>query len=110
MRILIVDDHTDLAEMLASVVRKGVEVVLADCVKSATKQLQSSQFDLVITDYHMPDGNGEHVRAVARTFQSCPVYLHTSDESQFSELFDKCYSKGEYGLISTLRNFRKEAA
>lgn len=108
MRILIVDDQSDLAEMLASVVRKGVEVVLADGVKSATKILQASQFDLVITDYHMPDGNGEQVRAVARTFQSCPIYLHSSDESRFTELFDRCFFKGEYGLLSTLKNLQKE--
>ncbi len=108
MRILIVDDQSDLAEILASVVCKGVEVVLADGVKSATKRLGEFQFDLVVTDFHMPDGTGDAVRAVARSTQACPVYLHSSDESAFSDLFDKCYTKGERGLLNTLKNFHKE--
>jgi two-component system response regulator PilR (NtrC family) len=58
-RILVVDDERSMQEFLEIFFRsEGYDVVTADSVEAATLQLESDDFDVVITDIQMPDGSG----------------------------------------------------
>jgi len=61
VRVLIVDDHPNTAEMLARVIRKldlPVEVVTALSGEDAIEQVGQDSVDILITDFMMPGMNG----------------------------------------------------
>jgi CheY-like chemotaxis protein len=59
MRILLVEDHADSADMLTRLLRaRGHDVEHAIDAGSATAAAESSRFDLVLCDLTLPDGNG----------------------------------------------------
>ncbi len=67
-RVLIVDDEPDIRELLEiTLSRMGLSTVSAADLQSAYAALESSSFDLCLTDMHLPDGNGmqlvEHIQA-----------------------------------------------
>jgi two-component system response regulator PilR (NtrC family) len=58
-RALVVDDEPDIRELLGiTLERMNLEVIQADTVASATRELRSTTFDLCLTDMKLPDGNG----------------------------------------------------
>lgn len=58
-RILVVDDERSMQEFLEIFFRsEGYEVVTAGSVETARLQLESDDFDVVITDIQMPGGSG----------------------------------------------------
>lgn len=58
-KILIVDDEDILCDLMADLFSsRGYEVSVASCGKEAIKMSQESQFDLVISDVRMPNGDG----------------------------------------------------
>jgi DNA-binding NtrC family response regulator len=58
-RILIIDDEEKLRTLLARIISlEGFEVVEAGDCKSALKKLDQSDFDIVLCDVKLPDGNG----------------------------------------------------
>lgn len=58
-RALIVDDEADIRELLSiTLERMDIEVVAAPNLAAATRHLRTTQFDLCLTDMHLPDGNG----------------------------------------------------
>ena len=61
VRVLIVDDHPNTAEMLARVIRKldaSLEVFTASSGEDALQQLQDGVTDILITDFMMPGMSG----------------------------------------------------
>jgi CheY-like chemotaxis protein len=71
-RILIVDDEANLALTLQAGLRKllGCEVVAATCGEAALQLIRQQPFDLLITDYWMPDMNG--ITLAERAHEVCP--------------------------------------
>ena len=60
-RILVVDDHADTLTMMARLLgRKGFAVESADTIAAAKAKAAAVEgdYDLVITDLGLPDGNG----------------------------------------------------
>jgi signal transduction histidine kinase len=58
-RILLVEDHQDTAVVLSRALkRKGFDVSTAHMVATATELFETHEFDLVISDIGLPDGNG----------------------------------------------------
>jgi CheY-like chemotaxis protein len=58
-RLLVVEDHQPTLDVLARLLRKqGHEVVTASTVEAALNSAAQNQFDLVISDIGLPDGNG----------------------------------------------------
>jgi DNA-binding NtrC family response regulator len=57
-RILIADDEAEIREILKDLLEDLGEVVCVENGALALKQLEQSHFDLVITDYNMPQLNG----------------------------------------------------
>ncbi|HEY8075875.1 MAG TPA: response regulator [Labilithrix sp.] len=71
MRVLVVDDHTDSRELVLEWARiLGHEVVGAGSVAEALAETTRSTFDAIVTDLHLPDGDGadfiRRVRAADR--------------------------------------------
>lgn len=58
-RALVVDDEPDIRELLSiTLERMHLEVVAAETVASATRELRATPFDLCLTDMRLPDGDG----------------------------------------------------
>src|SRR4029434_9180487 len=78
-RILVVDDESDVREMLADVLMsEGHHVTLAGGGQEALRSFELGNYDLVITDLGMPDINGwEVARGIKAMRGSMRVLLLT---------------------------------
>jgi DNA-binding NtrC family response regulator len=80
MKILAVDDQSDILEMLQIVLdAHGWETTTAAGTKAARALiLANTPFNVVVTDYDMPDGNGiELAREIKSLRPTTPVILLT---------------------------------
>jgi DNA-binding response OmpR family regulator len=80
-RILVVDDTPDILDFLKMVFSKaGFDVVAATGGWEAFKEFQKQEFDLVLTDLQMPNGNGlDLVSDIKRSGSKTPVFMITGD-------------------------------
>jgi DNA-binding response OmpR family regulator len=59
VRVLLVDDHADTAELLRMLLsRRGFEVTTARSVASALVAAETSPIDVLVSDIGLADGNG----------------------------------------------------
>ncbi|HEV3409870.1 MAG TPA: PAS domain S-box protein, partial [Chthoniobacterales bacterium] len=59
LRILIVEDHENTAAVMSKLLsRDGHQVTTAATVREAIQLLKTQQFDLLLSDLGLPDGNG----------------------------------------------------
>ena len=59
LRLLVVEDHTDTANTLVRLLsRYGHQVLSADSVGTALEIARANEFDVIVTDIGLPDGNG----------------------------------------------------
>src|SRR5574344_1333299 len=59
IKVLIIDDETQLRMLLARIISlEGYEVIQADMITSAWKQIALHKTDIVLCDVLLPDGNG----------------------------------------------------
>ena len=79
-RALIVDDEPDIRELLEITLgRMSIQTSAAKDVRSAIDALSSQEFDLCLTDMHLPDGNGiELVRHISADHPGLPVAVITA--------------------------------
>lgn len=65
--VMVVDDEPGIRTALrANFLRHGWRVETASGVREAIRNLQDHEYDLVVTDMRMPDGNGMEVMRAAR--------------------------------------------
>ena len=80
MKILIADDERLQRETLSAIlIDHGHETTISSNVSEAVKELHASGYDLVLTDFKMPDGTGVDVAKKSRQF--CPdaaVFIMTA--------------------------------
>lgn len=58
-RILVVDDDPQVRDLLTTFLeRDGYDIETADSAHSAVACLEADEYDIVLTDKNMPDGNG----------------------------------------------------
>ncbi len=83
MRVLIVDDHEEVRDLLARTLRRdGHETSTAATAKEARTKLESSSIDIVVLDVALPDGSGIDVCRDLRLAGNCtPVLLLTAHAS-----------------------------
>ena len=79
-RALIVDDEPDIRELLEITLgRMGIETVAAADLQAARDLLAEEEFDLCLTDMHLPDGNGlELVNYISEIQPALPVAVITA--------------------------------
>ena len=62
-----VEDHTDTLQALSRLLSHfGHEISLADTAQGALNTIESKEFDVVLCDIALPDGNGYDVVAQAK--------------------------------------------
>tara|TARA_B100000678_G_scaffold268291_1_gene254453 strand:+ start:3553 stop:4224 length:672 start_codon:yes stop_codon:yes gene_type:complete len=67
MRVLLVEDDEEVAETLvAFLVREGFVVDRADCLEVAREAIRDEEFDVVLLDRMLPDGDGLQLLDFAR--------------------------------------------
>ncbi len=76
-RILVADDDPSLRKTLTRYLKKHeYDVIEVESGKQAIAALESTRFDVVVSDVHMPDGDGlDILRAVRRVDLDVPVIL-----------------------------------
>jgi CheY-like chemotaxis protein len=95
-KVLCVEDHPDTCELI-SVVLKDYEVISANGLGEAFLKFKENVFDVVLLDYHLPDGNGmELCRMIRSEDQSTPILFVTGTSNMSSEA---AVAAGASGLI-----------
>lgn len=82
-RVLIVEDEVEISELLKKVLEKeGIEKVeRAETLKDALLKIKEVNFDLIILDIMLPDGEGYDVLKEVRKHSNIPVlFLSAKDE------------------------------
>jgi len=86
-RLLIVEDDPALAQMLRlGFGELGYRVCLAGSCRQARRMLAETRFDLVLLDYHLPDGKGSELLEVCRSRQPEPAIILSSGHTDHEEL------------------------
>jgi CheY-like chemotaxis protein len=67
LRILVVEDHSETLEALSRLLSHfGHEISVADGAQNALNIINSNEFDVVLCDIALPDGNGYDLIAEAK--------------------------------------------
>ncbi len=110
-RILVIDDERSLRELLTIVLkREGYSVQTAASYGEGSKLLTQEQFDLVICDIFLPDGNGldlvrsfsptlERTQFVVVTAHTTPAHALTALREGAVEYLSKPFDVEELKLI-----------
>lgn len=79
-RVLLVDDEPDILELLElALLKMGLEVDRASCVREALDRLTRQSYDLCLTDMRMPDGDGlQVVQYITQANLDVPVAVITA--------------------------------
>ncbi|HEY8860600.1 MAG TPA: response regulator transcription factor [Candidatus Limnocylindria bacterium] len=108
-RVLIVDDERLFAELLRVALRSadGIEVIdVVHDVQTAVRRMTEARPDVVLADYHLPDGTGADIaRTVRATLPDTSVLILTGDPS-VSVLSDVARS-GAVGHLTKDRPFEE---
>ena len=79
MKVLLVDDDEEFATGLSILLEKlNIATVLAHRIASAEKQLRKSDFDVVLLDVMLPEGNGFEFLPTIREISDVPVIMLTA--------------------------------
>ena len=99
-RVLVIDDEESLVDfLLLFFEEKGYHVSSAQSVEKAREALQNQQFDLVVSDILMPDGNGlDLLREIKAQRPQTAVIMMTAYTSSKSAV--EAMRMGAYNYIS----------
>lgn len=100
VRLLVVEDHENSAEgMKKLLTRAGHEVFLANSMASALRVAATVQFDVLLSDIALPDGNGwelmkilsatRRIQGIAFSGYSSPMNMRRSREAGFLDHLTK---------------------
>jgi two-component system, NtrC family, response regulator PilR len=97
---LIVDDEPDLCQLAEITLnRMGLNTESANTLADAKRLLESSNFDLCLTDMNLPDGNGiELVSYIQQNFPNLPVAVITAYGNMESAV--KALKAGAFDFVS----------
>ncbi len=81
MRILLIEDNRDHADLIQRSLDSGfprVDVQLTSHAKEAYHALKRQRFDLILSDYYLPDAKGEgHIRQLNKRAPEIPIVVIT---------------------------------
>lgn len=77
LRLLLIEDHEDTAQVMRNVLRQmGHEVETCATVATACEMLKQSEFDILLSDIGLPDGTGiDFIKAARQICQTPAVAL-----------------------------------
>ncbi|MEJ2085276.1 MAG: sigma-54 dependent transcriptional regulator, partial [Acidobacteriota bacterium] len=98
--ILVIDDEPSMLEFLSLLLEEvGYEVTTADSVAAGRKTVSEGDFDLVLCDIIMPDGNGlDLLRDIKARNASTSVIMMTAYTSTKSAI--EAMKRGAYDYVS----------
>ncbi|RYX91514.1 response regulator transcription factor, partial [bacterium] len=82
--ILIVEDDSDLKDLIMHTLGAGYSYAWAADLKTAQQEIAKGALDLIILDVHLPDGNGFQFFSFLLNdpgFQQVPVIFLTATDS-----------------------------
>jgi DNA-binding response OmpR family regulator len=80
-RVLCVDDNTDTCALVEETL-KGWKVASEYCSLEGLRRAAAEKFDLILLDYHLPDGTGLDLCQKIRSFDvSTPILMFTVTHS-----------------------------
>lgn len=84
-KILIVEDDISIVKNLSEILKnEGFSVNYALSFKSAEKLIDSTQFDLILLDVLLPDGNGFALCKKIKTTSDTPIIFLTASADEYS--------------------------
>lgn len=112
-QVLVVDDDPGICETLSVALSAHCDVLTAASMGDGLSILQASSIDLVVLDYCLPDGPGDHaLRLIKRSWPSLPVVIITGygSESVCARLFRlgaRAYFSKPYNLNALVRTVQE---
>jgi CheY-like chemotaxis protein len=93
LAIRLVEDHADTARVVVSfLTTNGHKVMVAGSVEVAVKHVIEHQFDVIISDVGLPDGNGVSLINCIRPFCKTPAIAVTGYSSDAD--VERCLNAG----------------
>ncbi len=100
--IMTVDDAKTMRSMIQTILEnEGYTVITAEDGLDALKKLKTSQVDMAIVDFHMPNMNGTALLRELRQvpeYKNMPTLMLTTESSQFKK--DKAKELGANGWLT----------
>ena len=101
-KVLIVEDNKAVADVIGfNLTRAGIESVVANNGREGWEQVNSEVFDLIVSDFQMPEMNGEEFCRQLRQdsrFKSLPVIMLSAKGLEL----DSKTLKGELGILDII--------
>jgi CheY-like chemotaxis protein len=95
-RVLCVEDDKDMCELITMLLA-DCEMISAPSVLEALHKVSSEEFDLILLDYHLPDGTGLQVCRSIRAFNNkTPILFVTGTKSMSTR---QIQTAGAQGLV-----------
>ena len=85
--VLLVDDEPDILELMEEeFVFEGFKTQTATCGNEAIEKIRENKFDVVVSDYKMPNGNGMVVLNEVNTIseEDRPIFYFVSGQADIS--------------------------
>ena len=83
MRVLLVEDHTDSRVVFNLLLNRcGCQTVVAKNISEARSRLEEMQFDVLVADLNLPDGDGVDLVREAKRMQPLKAIAVTGRTSE----------------------------
>jgi DNA-binding NtrC family response regulator len=104
--ILIVDDSSDNLSLLSDfLIEKSYQITACTSGSEALEIIKNQSFELVISDYDMPNGNGLWLLEEIQKLGSSPKVIIMSSENKLDENFVQL--KGAYAFLRRPIDWKK---
>lgn len=100
INILLVEDSDEDFEMIKACLRdqKGVDLSRARAIDEAVKKVEQGQFDLILLDYVLPDGNGlDFLKRLNKKGMEIPVIVITAQGNEL--IASQVIQEGAYDYL-----------
>jgi CheY-like chemotaxis protein len=98
LSILVIDDEPEIVHLLSEfLIDQGHMVDFAFSGNEAVEKIKSRFFDVIVSDYRMPDGNGMSVLDYVRSLHQPPAFFFLSGDPEMTP--EECLNKGAKAFI-----------